>query len=66
MSWSLLEEVMVRKGFDELQIQWINKAVRGGRVCIDLNGDRGEFFRSFKGLRQGDQPLIPIAVRLSS
>jgi hypothetical protein len=23
-------------------------------VCIDLNGERGEYFRSFKGLRQGD------------
>jgi hypothetical protein len=36
----------------------MNKAVRGGGVCIDLNGERGEYFRSFKGLRQGD-PLSP-------
>lgn len=44
-------------------MQWINKAIRGGRVCIDLNGERGEFFRSFKGLRQVD-PLSPLLFNL--
>ena len=41
----------------------MSKAVRGGRVCIDLNGERGEFFRSYKGLRQGD-PLSPLLFNL--
>jgi hypothetical protein len=59
VSWNFLEEVLHRKGFPELWINWINQAVRGGRVCIDLNGERGVFFRSFKGLRQGD-PLSPL------
>jgi hypothetical protein len=59
VSWNFLEEVQQRKGFPDLWIQWINQAVRGGRVCIDLNGERGVFFRSFKGLRQGD-PLSPL------
>lgn len=55
--------VLQRKGFDDRWIQWINKAVRGGRVFIDMNGERGEFFRSFKGLRQGD-PLSPLLFNL--
>jgi hypothetical protein len=63
VSWSFLEEVMRAKGFDEVWIQWINSAVKGGRVCIDVNGERGEFFRSYKGLRQGD-PLSPLLFNL--
>ena len=35
------------------------KAVQGGRVAIDINGERGDFFRSYKGLRQGN-PLSPL------
>jgi len=63
VSWSFLEKVMRAKGFDELWIQWINSVVKGGRVCIDLNGERGEYFRSFKGLQQGD-PLSPLLFNL--
>ncbi|WVZ54242.1 hypothetical protein U9M48_005067 [Paspalum notatum var. saurae] len=39
------------------------KAVEGGRVSVNLNGQRGEFFRSYKGLRQGD-PLSPMLFNL--
>jgi len=53
VSWDFLEETLQRKGFSETWIHWINQAVRGGKVCIDFNGDRGEYFRSSKGLRQG-------------
>jgi hypothetical protein len=35
------------------------QAVQGGRVAVDLNGERGPFFRSFKGVKQGD-PLSPL------
>lgn len=63
VDWNFLEEVLKRKGFSETWIHWINQAVRGGRVCIDMNGMRGEFFRSFKGLRQGD-PLSPLLFNL--
>lgn len=48
VSWSFLEEVMRGKGFDERWIGWINQAVKGGRVCIDLNGERGEFSEALK------------------
>ena len=63
VKWEFLEEVLYMKGFAEKWIQWLNKADRGGRVCIDLNGDRGEFFRSYKGLGQGD-PLSPLLFNL--
>ena len=38
VSWNFLEETLQRKGFPDTWIQWINDAVRGGKVCIDLNG----------------------------
>jgi hypothetical protein len=51
--WSFLKEVLTRKNFSEKWIEWMTRAVEGGRVAMNLNGDRGEFFRSYKGLRQG-------------
>ena len=54
-----LEEVLNRKWFAAKWIYWINRAIKGGRVCIDINGERGEYFRSFKGHKQGD-PLSPL------
>jgi hypothetical protein len=63
VSWSFLEEVMQEKGFSEQWIEWVLKAVRGGRVAINLNGELGTFFRSYKGLRQGD-PLSPLLFNL--
>ena len=36
-------------------------AVTGGKVAINLNGEVGNFFRSLKGLRQGD-PLSPLLI----
>lgn len=61
VSWDFLEEVLTRKGFSELWIKWMMQAVKGGRVAVEINGERGEFFRSYKGLRQGD-PLSPFAI----
>ena len=63
VSWSFLEEVLIKKGFSERWVSWMLKVVKGGRVAVNLNGERGQFFRSFKGLRQGD-PLSPLLFNL--
>jgi hypothetical protein len=49
-----------KKKFDPQWINWIIRAVRGGMVAINLNGELGQFFRSYKGLRQVDllSPLL--------
>ena len=63
VSWSFLTEVLTKKNFPEKWNSWILSAVSGGRVAINLNGERGEYFRSYKGLRQGD-PLSPLLFNL--
>ena len=40
------------------------QTVRGGKVCINLNGANGPYFKTHRGLRQGD-PLSPILFNLA-
>jgi hypothetical protein len=37
--------------------------IQGGRVCINVNGERAPFFRTFQGLGQGG-PLSPLLFNL--
>ena len=57
-------EVLNRKWFAGKWIEWIIKAVQGGRVAVNLNGEHGDYFRSYKGLRQGDM-LSPLLFNLA-
>lgn len=57
--WDFLEEVMRGKGFPEEWITWAMQTVVDGKVCININGQRSHYFKTFKGLRQGD-PLSPL------
>lgn len=52
--WSFLFDVLQRKGFDDKWIGWIKQATTNGRVAINFNGSSEEFFKTHKGLRQGD------------
>jgi hypothetical protein len=42
-----------KKKFRQKCIEWVHQIVFGGRVGIDINGEPGEFFKTYKGLRQG-------------
>lgn len=57
--WDFLEEVMRGKGFPNQWINWVMQTVEGGKVCVNVNGERSPYFRTFIGLRQGD-PLSPL------
>jgi hypothetical protein len=57
VSWSFLLEVLERKR--------IHQVVSEGRVGIKINGESGNFFMTYKGVRQGD-PLSPRVVQFGS
>jgi hypothetical protein len=40
------------------------KAVCGGRVAVNLNRELGQYFRSYKGLRQARRSIIPLVVHV--
>jgi hypothetical protein len=61
--WDFLEEVMVGKNFSKQWVNWVTQTVRGGQVCINVNGTRGSYFKTMRGLRQGD-PLSPLLFNL--
>jgi hypothetical protein len=63
VQWSFVLEVLEKKNFPPKWIEWTYQIVSGGRVGIDLNGEPGEFFRRYRGLRQGD-PLSPLLFNL--
>lgn len=51
--WDFLEETMRGKGFPDKWIKWVMQTVEGGKVCVNVNGQRSPYFRTFRGLRKG-------------
>jgi hypothetical protein len=58
VSWPFLLEVLERKQFPKKWIDWIHEVISGGRVGIKINGESGEKFSTYNGVRQGD-PVSP-------
>ncbi|VFR01205.1 unnamed protein product [Cuscuta campestris] len=58
VSWSFLEEVMLGLGFPVTFISFVMECVTSASSSIMVNGEGHGFFRSKRGLRQGD-PMAP-------
>lgn len=58
VSWSFLEEVLVGFGFPRRFINWIMICIRNASFSICVNGESHGYFKSGRGLRQGD-PISP-------
>ena len=58
VNWDCLILVMSKIGFGQKWINWISWCISTANFSILINGTPSNFFRSTRGLRQGD-PLSP-------
>jgi hypothetical protein len=63
VSWSFLFEMLESRKFSPVLINWIKQIVVGGSLSIMLNDEDSPYFKTSKGLRQGD-PLLPFLFNL--
>lgn len=53
VQWSFLFDVLHKKGFSDRWIQWVKMATIGGKVAVNINGEVKDFFKTYRGVRQG-------------
>jgi hypothetical protein len=55
VNWLFLQEVLIRKGFENGFVHKFMQLVSGGQTAISINGEVGPDFKNKRGLRQRDQ-----------
>jgi hypothetical protein len=63
VSWSFLFHLLETRNFDPGWIKWIKHLLIGGSIGVIVNGEESAYFKTGKGLRQGD-PLSPLLFNL--
>ena len=58
VNWDFLLECLEMRGFGPTWCGWIKSVLVDGTVSVKLNNVMGPYFKSFKGVRQGD-PVSP-------
>ncbi|XP_019158270.1 PREDICTED: uncharacterized protein LOC109154983 [Ipomoea nil] len=54
LSWDFIKDTMVQAGFNDSWVKIIMSCVSTSRLAIIWNGERLEYFRPERGIRQGD------------
>jgi mannosylglycoprotein endo-beta-mannosidase len=49
--------MLTQRGFDENWCKWVKAVVSSGTLSVQVNGSIGSYFKSGKGVRQGDPPF---------
>jgi hypothetical protein len=63
--WDFLIQSMEKVGYNEIWCSWIRRVMKMGTVAVKLNNTVGNYFLSYKGVRQGD-PLSPLLFNLAA
>ncbi|GJX17786.1 copia protein [Tanacetum coccineum] len=58
INWDFLKQILIHFDFHEKMIGWIITCVTSATFLVCVNGDRYSYFKSGRGLRQGD-PMSP-------
>ncbi|CAL1403132.1 unnamed protein product [Linum trigynum] len=59
VEWSFLLAVLEKMGFSSVWLGWVQECLQSASFSVLMNGAPSGFFRSSRGLRQGD-PLSPL------
>jgi hypothetical protein len=64
ISWDFLFEILRQRGFCESLCTWIQEVISSGTLTVKVNRTTGSYFKSGKGVRQGD-PQSPLLFNLA-
>jgi hypothetical protein len=59
VNWKFLHNMMIKKGFGDKWSDWVLKTMKGSKVAIRTNDVVGPYFKTHKGVCQGD-PFSPL------
>jgi hypothetical protein len=65
VNWNFLHNMTMKKGFGDKWSDWVLKTVKGGKVAIRTNDVVGPYFKTHKGVRQGD-PFSPLLFNVAA
>lgn len=63
VSWAFLFHMLESRSFSPTWINWVKQLLVGGSLSVMVNGEDSPYFKTGKGLRQGD-PLSPLLFNL--
>jgi len=65
LNWDFLFECLRQRGFGAKWCEWIKMVMSSGTVSVKVNNTIGSYFKSGRGVRQGD-PLSPFLFNIAA
>ena len=65
LNWEFLLDGLTQRGFPQKYCSWIKAVLTSGTLSVKANDKIGPYFKSGKGVRQGD-PLSPLLFNIAA